>query len=58
MTFGNCRVCKTNEATFSNNVCKECHEKIYKIIRQLNEKGFEAGTENFINGLKEAGVYY
>ena len=58
VTFGTCKVCKINEAVYSRGICRECHEKKCKIMRELEEKGIDAGTEEYIKELKEAGVYY
>ncbi len=58
VTFGTCKVCKINEGIYSRGVCSECHEKKCKVCRELDEKGLEPGTEEYIKGLKEAGVYY
>jgi len=58
VTFGICKVCKNNPAVYSRGVCRECEEKRQVVIRELNNKGIEGGTKEFINTLKKEGVYY
>lgn len=57
MTFGVCKKCKKNPAVFSSGLCDECHLKRSIVVRGLFDKGLQAGTEDFINALKKAGVY-
>lgn len=58
ITFGVCKNCNVNVAVYSRGICKECQAKKNKVMRELENRGIEAGTEEFINKLKEMFVYY